>query len=99
MKMTKIRSGYYVSPDSRYAVMRDTTGYVTIAERDGRGVSAGTDDDGWSLSFDTIGRLSTNQDAGETLGWFDTKRDAVIAAESHNYNAMRPEYITKDEGE
>jgi hypothetical protein len=63
--------------------MRDGTGYVTIEAREGSGVQCGCDDDGWSLSFDKHGRLRDDHNAGETLDWFDTKREAVIAANHH----------------
>lgn len=83
LTFTKVARGYYATPDGRYAVAKDGTGYVTIAERDGSGVMTGCDDDGWSWSFDAAGRLRTDQDAGETMDWLDTKRDAVAACQRH----------------
>lgn len=84
LTFTKIRAGFYATPDGRYAAQRDVTGYVTIEDREGSGVRAGCDDDGWSLSFDRDGRLRSDQDAGELLDWFETKRAAIAFAQWHS---------------
>jgi hypothetical protein len=70
VKFKKVEAGLYVSEDGLWEVQRDPTGYVTIDQRDGDGLLAGCDDDGWSLAS-----------GDEVIDWFDTKREAIAAAE------------------
>ena len=78
MKFTRISSGYYATPDGTYAVVKDVTGYVSAEETDRTGEA----NDGWCLAHDPQGRLREDQNAGDNVDWFDTKRDAVNAARS-----------------
>jgi hypothetical protein len=79
LKFTKIRAGWYATEDGRYAVIVDGYGYVPVADRDYNGSAS----DGWSAVIDPQGRLREDHQAGETLDWFDTKRDAVAYCASH----------------
>jgi hypothetical protein len=68
MRMKRVAAGVYETLDGKFRVERDVTGNVTDDERDGTGVNAGCDDDGWCAVRVADGRV---------LDWFDTKRDAV----------------------
>ena len=81
MKFTKVRAGWYATPDGQWAAINDGLGYVSVAERDGSGVMAGITGDQWAAVFDGNGCLRDDEHAGETLDWFDTKREAVAHCE------------------
>jgi len=74
LKFKKIEAGLYRAEHEgdTYEVERDKTGYVTIEQREGDGLLAGCDDDGWSLAIND-----------NVIDWFDTKRDAVAYAEAY----------------
>lgn len=71
MKFKKVEAGLYRAEHGGdvYEVEKDVTGYVTIEQREGNGLLCGCDDDGWSLAIND-----------NVYDWFDTKRDAVAAA-------------------
>jgi hypothetical protein len=72
MRFHRVTTGHYRAVGASgavYEVERDVEEYVTIEQRDGDGELAGCDNDGWSL---TIG--------DDAYDWYDTKRDAVAAA-------------------
>lgn len=83
IKLNRIAAGWYASEDGHFAVVKDNTGYVTIEERESDGIMAGLDDDGWAAVHDPGGRLREDEGAGDTLGWFDTKREALEALQRH----------------
>jgi hypothetical protein len=68
MRMKRIEAGVYETLDGKFRVERDVTGKVTDEEREGIGVNAGCDDDGWCV---------VNVAREDVLDWFDTKREAV----------------------
>lgn len=72
MKFKKVEAGLYRSEDGLYEVERDPTGYVTIEQREGDGLLAGCDDDGWSATC-----------GDDVIDWFPTKREAVAECERH----------------
>jgi hypothetical protein len=72
LKFKKVQSGHYVSEDGRYEAVKDVTGYVSAAARDGDGINAGCDDDGWAAVR-----------GDETLNWFNTKREAIEFMRDH----------------
>ena len=55
MKFTKVRAGWYATPDGQWAAINDGLGYVSVAERDGSGVMAGIAGDQWAAVFDGNG--------------------------------------------
>jgi len=65
MKFKRIETGHYATEDGKFEIVKDVTGYVSDEERDGIGVNAGCDDDGWAAV-----------ENDQTLDWFDTKREA-----------------------
>lgn len=75
----KIKAGHYATADGKYEIIRDVTGYVSQSERDGDGVLAGCDDDGWALVCE-----------GVNIDWFDTKRDAIAYYMHYIANPMSP---------
>ena len=74
MTFTKIERGWYATADGRYAVISEnalsadenSTDFVTATE--------------WALCSDPNGDLRHSRHAGENVDWFDTKREAVEAA-------------------
>jgi hypothetical protein len=77
MKFKRVEAGLYRN-EMGYEVQRDATGYVTIEAREGDGIACGCDDDGWSLAL-----------GDDVLDWYDTKREAVAAANKHYEATMR----------
>lgn len=82
IKLSKIAAGHYAAADGRYAVVAD--GYTAV-------VSVGADNTGyegfqggeWAAIHDPAGQLRVDHQAGETLDWFPTKRDAVACVQRH----------------
>jgi hypothetical protein len=64
----KVSPGIYETPGGRFRIERDVTGPVSKAEREGTGVMAGCDDDGWALV-----EVATEQ----VIDWFPTAKAAV----------------------
>ena len=81
MTFTKVEAGWYATPDGRWGVVSEGHGYVNAA---GRALGAGND--GWALVYN--GGRHDHQE-GETLGWYDTKREAVEAANREARNRQR----------
>ena len=77
MKFTKVRAGWWATPDGTAAVFKDVIGWVSQADTNGSGVLCGCADDGWAAVVDPQGQLRVDASAGDVLDWFDTKRDAV----------------------
>lgn len=77
MKFTKVRAGWWATEDGTAAVIVDGFGFVSQADRDGGGVLAGVTGSEWSAVIDPSGGLRKDNNSGETLDWFPTKREAV----------------------
>lgn len=76
MKFTKVRAGHYATTDGHYAVVID--GYTPSAELlELESITGGQ----WAACFDGGGSLRINHQAGETLEWFSTKREAIAYCE------------------
>ena len=76
MKFTKVCAGWYATEDGRYAVVID--GYTPSAELLAEESITGGE---WVAVFDGLCRLREDNNAGENLDWFTTKRQAVVHCE------------------
>ena len=77
LRLTKVTAGWYATEDGTMAVINDGIGYVTIAEREGSGISAGITGGEWAPIIDPQGRLRQDNGVGQNMDWFSTKREAV----------------------
>ncbi len=82
-KFTKVTAGWYATEDGKYGVINDGLGYVTIEAREGNGVDAGVTGDEWGFIVfkNANGRVENND--GENIDWFDTKREAVAFGQDY----------------
>jgi len=88
MKFNRIAAGHYATEDGCYAVVSDGFGYVSNEQRDGEGLLAGVTGQEWAAVGSSTGGLREDHNAGENLGWYNTKREAVVACEDHNRKQM-----------
>lgn len=79
----KVTSGYYVSPDGKYAAMSDGMPSIPLKDLEGSGVAAGITGSEWATVHDPNGELFEDSGAGDNLDWFDTKKEAVDYAVKH----------------
>jgi hypothetical protein len=88
VEFTKIVAGWYATEDGRFAVINDGIGHVTINEYEGADDSTGTAigvvGGEWAFAKDEKeARLRVDNNAGENVDWFATKREAVEAANDY----------------
>jgi hypothetical protein len=81
-KLTKVAAGWFANADGTVAVVADGVQPPGQARANGAGLDAGVVGREWALAQDPQGRLRDDPQAGQNLGWFDTKRDAVASAAS-----------------
>lgn len=80
LKFTKVTAGHWATPDGEFAAVAD-------------GGERGLDDlncrwGEWAAVHDPDGRLRTDHQAGLTLDWFLTKREAVAACQARHDRAF-----------
>lgn len=85
MKFSKVEAGWYATEDGKFAVVVECGGYSNTYDREVNGEG----NDGWALCYSPGGALREDHHAGETLNWFDTKREAVEASDEYGGRAVR----------
>ncbi len=85
MKFQKVEAGWYATEDGRFAVVIECGGYSNTHDREDNGEG----NDGWALCFSPGGELLKDHQSGETLEWFNTKREAIAHSDSYGGRAER----------
>lgn len=87
MTFTKIRAGWYATPDGTYAVISDGlpagNNWQTDTPQDQRHAENSFQGGEWAAVYDHQGRMRDDASLGENLDWFPTKRAAVHFADYH----------------
>lgn len=89
LTFNRIARGHQATPDGKYAVVQDgyTPGYIVdpLALANGASRSEAADGYGgeWAACYDPAGRLRDEHNAGDSIDWFPTAREAKEACRDH----------------